>query len=131
MRPYLFGTITTREMSRNGKIPLDKGGGTKPPLKLNRLSVKELSQELRICGGIRKTNYCDSSQLRGKIDGFLREGKLRIIIQNTNESRSHIGVQNLESIGLAEPGRPTARTDYDDLFLEAVTFTPKWMRSLY
>jgi hypothetical protein len=40
-------------------------------------------------------NYCDSPPLRGKIDGFLRDGIQAIINRNTSWSRCDICVQNV------------------------------------
>jgi hypothetical protein len=67
-------------------------------------------------------NYCDSSHLRGKIDGFLRDGNRAIINRNTNGpgSRCDICVQNCRPIVgsavSAGPSRPAAPTDSDDFF---------------
>jgi hypothetical protein len=72
-----------------------------------------------------KENYCDSPYLRGKIDGFLRDGNRTIMNRNTNGSRCDICVRNVRSAGSAGPSRPAARIDSDDLiFLELATFTP-------
>ncbi len=46
-------------------------------------------------GGWNKENYCDSPHLRGKIDGFLRDGNRIILNRNTNGSRCDICVQTV------------------------------------
>ncbi len=62
-------------------------------------------------------NYCDSTHLRVKIDGFLRDGNRAILNRNTNGSRSDIGVQNvgplkgpMGRLGLAGPLRRLTQT---------------------
>jgi hypothetical protein len=81
-----------------------------------------------IFGGIRKPtlrSYCKSPQLRGKIDGFLRDGNRAIINQNQDGSRCDICVQTVGSAGSAGPCQPAAQTDSDDFFfLELATSTP-------
>ena len=75
-------------------------------------------------------NYCDSQHLRGKIDGFLRDGNRTIINRNTSWSRCDICVQKW-SIGSAGPGRPGAPTDSEDfVFLERASPTPTWILPL-
>jgi hypothetical protein len=49
--------------------------------------------------------------LRGKIDGFLRDGNRAILNRNTNESRCDICVRNVGPLGSAGPGLPAAPTD--------------------
>jgi hypothetical protein len=68
-----------------------------------------------------RENYCDSPHLRGKIDGFLRDGNWAILNRNTNGSRCDICIQTVGSAAKsAEPGRPAAPspppTESDDFF---------------
>ncbi len=63
-----------------------------------------------------KANYSDSPHLRGKIDGFLRDGNRAMLNWNTNGSRCDICVQTVGCAKSAGPGRPAAPTDPDDFF---------------
>jgi hypothetical protein len=78
-----------------------------------------------------RDNYCDSPHLRGKIDGFLRDGNRAILNRNTNGSRCDICTQTVGCAMSAGPGRPNAPTDSDDFFfLERASPNPTWIRPL-
>jgi hypothetical protein len=89
-------------MSRNGKLQRDEGGGTA----LTRIQVNEMIWPENFFWN--KDNYCDSPHLRGKIDGFLRDGNRAILNRNTNGSRCDICVQTVGSAKSAGPGWPAA-----------------------
>jgi hypothetical protein len=95
-----------------GKLQRNEGGGTA----LTRIWVKEMIRTENFWWN--RKNYGDSSHLRGKIDGFLRDGNRAILNRNTNGSRCDICVQNVRPIigsaGSVGPGRPAAPTDSDD-----------------
>ena len=97
-------------MSRNENIKRDEGEGTA----LTPISAKEMIRTENF--EMNEENYCDNPHLRGKINGFLRDGNRTKINRNTNGSRYNICVHIVGSDGSAGPGRPAAPTESDEFF---------------